>query len=375
MRLDGTMDDGEPETAAAGLGREEGIEQPVADLDRDAVARVADAQRRRAMLEPRSRRDARGAPLRPRRALRRLRGEAWIALSSRLKTARCSRSSSPSTMNSSRSASQSDAHAVRTVVAARPRGAPPIGRGSRGRAVAVRVTRTRAKSRNSESRRLRRSDSRMTRRASVCSSGAGEGRAGELLDRAADRRERIPDLVRERRRQLRDSLEPLGAEAQDLHALLVRDVLEDRRRRAVGAQARRRRCRSSSRRSTSACPPRRSSPRRASCARGRAPSARALRPAPGATDRSPSSTGFPCIDSRSIASSCSAIGLAYSRRPPASIVRMPLRMLCRMSAASRRTRASSASVPALSSLTLRAQVGAAERHDGEHARAGARPRS
>ena len=63
MRLDGAMHDGEAEAAAARLRREEGIEQPVADLDRDAGPRVADAQRdaRRARTRVRRRACSRGA--------------------------------------------------------------------------------------------------------------------------------------------------------------------------------------------------------------------------------------------------------------------------------------------------------------------------
>ncbi len=56
------------------------------------------------------------------------------------------------------------------------------------------------------------------------------GHPRDLLDGAANRRERILDFVRQRRAQLRDALEALGAQPQDFEALLVRDVLEDRRR-------------------------------------------------------------------------------------------------------------------------------------------------
>jgi hypothetical protein len=66
---------------------------------------------------------------------------------------------------------------------------------------------------------------------------ARELRPGELLAGAANGRERILDLVRERRGELGDALEPLGAETQRLDALLVGDVVEDRRGRAVGDAA------------------------------------------------------------------------------------------------------------------------------------------
>src|SRR5690606_21549887 len=51
--------------------------------------------------------------------------------------------------------------------------------------------------------------------------------ADELLDGAADRGERVTDLVRERGRQLGDGLEPSGAAVQLLESLAVGDVLED----------------------------------------------------------------------------------------------------------------------------------------------------
>ena len=102
-------------------------------------------------------------------------------------------------------------------------------------------TRTRAKSRNSESSRDSRSDSRMIERARACADRRSRAAArADLLDRAADRRERILDLVRERRAQLRDRLEPLGAQAQHLEALLVGDVLEDRGARTCCPGRRRR---------------------------------------------------------------------------------------------------------------------------------------
>ena len=56
-------------------------------------------------------------------------------------------------------------------------------------------------------------------------------RATERFDRAPDRGERIHDLVRERRAQLSDGLQAFGARVQRVEPLLVRDVLEDRRRR------------------------------------------------------------------------------------------------------------------------------------------------
>ena len=101
--------------------------------------------------------------------------------------------------------------------------------------VSVRATRTRAKSRNSDSSRDRRSDSRITRPAERLVIVGDGGHARDLLDRAANRRERILDFVRERRAQFRDALESLGAQPQDVEALLIGDVLEDRRRRASAA--------------------------------------------------------------------------------------------------------------------------------------------
>ena len=52
---------------------------------------------------------------------------------------------------------------------------------------------------------------------------------GELLDRRADGGERILDLVRQARRELRHRLQALGPQVQLLQALRVRDVGEDRR--------------------------------------------------------------------------------------------------------------------------------------------------
>ena len=109
--------------------------------------------------------------------------------------------------------------------------------GAPGRAAASARTRTRAKSRNSDSSRLSRSDSRMTRRASVCSSVPENGErascstalridaSGFLISCASD----AESSATPSRRSARS--------AQRLHALLVGDVLEDRRGRAVGAQA------------------------------------------------------------------------------------------------------------------------------------------
>ena len=49
--------------------------------------------------------------------------------------------------------------------------------------------------------------------------GVGAGRTAELLHRAADGRERVFDLVRQARRQLRNGLQPLSAEVQLLQPL------------------------------------------------------------------------------------------------------------------------------------------------------------
>src|SRR5699024_10490635 len=54
-----------------------------------------------------------------------------------------------------------------------------------------------------------------------------EPAVGDLLDAAADRGERVTDLVRERGRELGDRLEPRGAAVQLLEALAIGDVLED----------------------------------------------------------------------------------------------------------------------------------------------------
>src|SRR5207247_1254443 len=54
-------------------------------------------------------------------------------------------------------------------------------------------------------------------------------RAPQLLHRRANGRERILDLVRQARRQLRDRLEPFRAQVELLEPLRVRDVGEDRR--------------------------------------------------------------------------------------------------------------------------------------------------
>ena len=51
--------------------------------------------------------------------------------------------------------------------------------------------------------------------------------AGELLDRAPNRRERITDLVGQRGAQLRYRLQPLGPHVELLNLLEVRDVGED----------------------------------------------------------------------------------------------------------------------------------------------------
>ena len=61
-------------------------------------------------------------------------------------------------------------------------------------------------------------------------------RPGELLDRAPDRGQRVPDLVRQRRAQRRHRLQPLGPGVELLHFLEVGDVGEDRghRRRLLG---------------------------------------------------------------------------------------------------------------------------------------------
>jgi hypothetical protein len=63
----------------------------------------------------------------------------------------------------------------------------------------------------------------------------------QLLDCAADRRQRILDLVRQRRAQLRHRLQPLRAPHQVLDLATLRDVLDHRRhpRRAVTVQHRR----------------------------------------------------------------------------------------------------------------------------------------
>src|SRR6185503_3754435 len=57
--------------------------------------------------------------------------------------------------------------------------------------------------------------------------------ARELFHRGADRCQRILDLVRQRRAQLRDALQPLRTQPERVDALLIRDVLEDGRRRAI----------------------------------------------------------------------------------------------------------------------------------------------
>ena len=57
--------------------------------------------------------------------------------------------------------------------------------------------------------------------------GVGPGPAGQLLDRAADRGQRVADLVGQRGRQRRDRLEPLGPQVEILQPLEVRDVGED----------------------------------------------------------------------------------------------------------------------------------------------------
>ena len=60
--------------------------------------------------------------------------------------------------------------------------------------------------------------------------------AGELLDRAPDRGQRVPDLVGQRGAQRRHRLQPLGAGLELLHFLQVGDVGEDggHRRRLLG---------------------------------------------------------------------------------------------------------------------------------------------
>src|SRR5258708_3974196 len=96
-------------------------------------------------------------------------GDAWMAFKSKLNNARCRRSSSPSMVSWPTSMRVSiSIPSVRAGCASARRTVSftSVARSTGSR----RATRTRAKSRNSDSRRLSRSDSRMTSRASVCSS-------------------------------------------------------------------------------------------------------------------------------------------------------------------------------------------------------------
>ena len=90
------------------------------------------------------------------------------------------------------------------------------------------VARTRAKSRNSLSSRLSRSLSRTMSPARNRSSSSACADPGQLLHRAPDRGQRVPDLVGQRRAQRRHRLQPLGPDLELLHLLEVRDVGEDR---------------------------------------------------------------------------------------------------------------------------------------------------
>ena len=54
---------------------------------------------------------------------------------------------------------------------------------------------------------------------------------GQLLRRTANRRQRIPDLVRQRRAEFGHGLQSFRANVQRLNALAVGDVLKDRRGR------------------------------------------------------------------------------------------------------------------------------------------------
>ena len=235
-----------------------------------------------------------------------------MALSSRLNTARCSRSSSPSTTNSPGSASQSTRTPSGRLSDARPRGARrragearEIDRLGARHAHAREVEELREQATQAiglaHDERARASARRRPRTGEreSCSTALRIDASGFLISCASDADSSATPSSRSARRR------------SDLHALLIGDVLEDRRRRAVGAQAvavgvgRRHADR------TALPGRRRSSPRRASCAsRSRTERSSASRqlgrdapqplehrlPAASPPGRSPSS--------------CSAIGLA-----------------------------------------------------------------
>ena len=223
--------------AAVRLGGEERIEHPVADLRREcpgpcrsrgsttASPSKRDRRRQRSKL-PRADLDAHFA----------VGGDACTALSARLNTARCSRSSSPSMLT--RSPSRDDARRRarrRRDRGARRRDSPRRARSSPRSTGSRRARRARARSR--ETRRAAATadrDSRITSALSVrwssetaacgeiCSTALRIDASGFLISCASDA---LSSAIPSRRSARRRS---------DVHALLIGDVLEDRRRRATG---------------------------------------------------------------------------------------------------------------------------------------------
>ena len=218
---------GRPEAGAADLAGHEGFEEPVAHVERDSGAVVGDVHGDRIGVDQRT--SCAGVTCtctRPRSPT------ACTALSTRLNTARCSRSSSPAT-----------SHAP----AAMARRASPARRWRSSGAAARAPPRP----------------ARPLRRPPACSwHGAGAGEVEELAEQPAeavglahgereecllvfvgdaaplvptgqlfrgapDGRQRVPDLVRQRGAQLGDGLQPLRAHVQRLQPLGVGDVLED----------------------------------------------------------------------------------------------------------------------------------------------------
>ena len=163
-------------------------------------------------------------------------GDAWTAFSARLKIARCSRSSSPSTLNGVALGDDArDPHASRRDRDARAaRLAAPRAIIARSTGFVSRDAHAREVEKLREQTREPIGLAHARARASVLLIVGHGGHPRDLLDRAANRRQRIPDLVRERRAQLRDALEALGAKTQHVEPLLVRDVLKDRGRGAAG---------------------------------------------------------------------------------------------------------------------------------------------
>ncbi len=219
-----------PSPEPPGLRGEERVEQPVANLGGDSRAVVGHAERHAAEVE----RDAsRDLIHRERRELhahastvrRRLHGVEREVEHGTMQQILVALDDEPLVR-----ADADDFHVVWGDPGARRRDSPRRARrqrdrpARRGHAHAREVEKLRQETRQP----IRFADDEVRERALV---RVGARRATERFDRAPDRRERILDLVRERRAQLSDCLETLGARVQRVEALLVGDVLEDRGRR------------------------------------------------------------------------------------------------------------------------------------------------